>query len=288
MKRRWLYLGPALALGLVAVACQGSPAANPTSAQPNGGAPSSSTSGSPLASAGVALAGEKASSYVLAAATGQQMGVWVSGEGKVRVVPDVALVNLGIEVQATTVAEANRKASDAMNAVMATLRQAGIADKDIQTNYFNISPQTRWVEDRIKGGGHTEIIGYTVSNQVTARIRDLAKVGSVIDAAATAAGDFTRIHGISFTVDNTALAINQAREAAVKDAMAKAQQMATVAGVALGKAVYISESQATPPPVYRAMFEAKAAFAAEAMAPTPISGGEQEVAVNVQMVFPIQ
>lgn len=126
-----------------------------------------------------------------------------------------------------------------------------------------------------------------MSNQVTAKIRDLTKVGNIIDAAATAGGDFTRIHGISFTVDNPAPAVTQARGDAVKGAMAKAQQMATVAGVTLGKAVFISESQATPPPVYRAMFEAKAG-AAVADAPTPISAGEQEIRVSVQMVFAIQ
>lgn len=162
MEAKWSYLAPVLALGLVAVACQGSPAAKPAPPGNSGEAPAANGSGSPLASAGVvplgagvAVAGEKASSYVLMAASGQQVGIWVSGEGKVQMVPDVALLNVGIEVQAIKVAEANRKASDAMNAVMATLRQAGVADKDIQTNYFNISPMTRWVEDRVRGGGHT-------------------------------------------------------------------------------------------------------------------------------------
>lgn len=292
MKAKWSYLAPVLALGLVAVACQGSPAANPAPAG-NSAAPAAGPDMSGLAlggvvplGGGVAL-GEKSSTAVLMAATGQQVGVWVSGEGKVRLVPDVAQLSVGIEVQESTVAEANRKASDAINAVMATLRQAGIADKDIQTSYFNISPMTRWVEDRTRGGGHTEIVGYQVSNQVTAKIRDLTIVGSVIDAAAAAGGDFTRIHGISFLVDNPAPALTQARGDAVKDAMAKAQQMASVAGVTLGKAVFISESQATPPPIYRAMLEAKAA-GDQAFAPTPISAGEQELQVSVQMVFAIE
>lgn len=290
MKTHWFYVAPLLAFALVAAACE---ASTESTATPNSGSPSGSTNttgpGGIVPSGSwpvIALpTGEGASPYYTLAANGQQVGIWVSGEGRVGLVPDVALLSLGIETQATTVAEANRQAAAAMDGVMAVLRQGGIAERDIQTTYFNITPVTRWVEDRIRGGGYSETIGYRVSNQVTAKVRDLGKVGAIIDSVAAAGGDLTRIQGISFTVDNPAPALEQARELALKEALAKAQQMASVAGVTLGKPVYIAESQATPPPVYRASLEAKGTVADVG---TPISPGEQEVRVIVQMVFAIQ
>jgi hypothetical protein len=209
----------------------------------------------------------------------QQEGIWVSGEGKVTVTPDIATLWLGITAQAASVAEAQSQATEAMNGIMTALTDGGIADKDIQTQYFSIDQVTRWDEE-------TEqeiVVGYRVTNMVTAKIREIDKTGSIIDAVATAGGDYTRINNISFSVDDPTAYYEEARQKAMADALAKAEQLAELAGVELGKPTYISEGTIYPPVIYR-----EAAMAASApMAPTPISPGEIELTLTVQVVYAI-
>jgi uncharacterized protein YggE len=99
----------------------------------------------------------------------QQTGVWVSGTGKVSVVPDIAILSLGVEAQASTVAEAQSEAASAMADVMAVLVASGVAEKDMQTRWFNISAVTRWDED----SDRLITVGYRVSNTITAKIRKM-------------------------------------------------------------------------------------------------------------------
>jgi len=210
----------------------------------------------------------------------QQEGIWVNGEGKVTAVPDVAILSVGVEAQAESVAAAQAQASGAMDKVIAALKNGGVAAKDIQTQYFNIQKVTRW--DNTK---QQEIVtGYRVSNMVTAKIREVSKAGAVIDAVAAAGGDLTRINSIGFTVDNPAPYREQARQKAVADAAAKAKQLADAAGVKLGKPVYITENSYTPGPIYRDV--AVKAESAPAVA-TPISPGEMEITMNVQINYDI-
>ena len=129
------------------------------------------------------------------------------------------------------------------------------------------------------------VIGYRVTNMVTAKIRDVGKAGTVIDAVAAAGGDLTRINSIGFTVDDPSTYYEEARQKAVADADAKAKQLADLAGVKLGKPTYISESSYMPGPIYRQDLVAKAA-AAPAVT-TPISPGEMEITMNVQLAYAI-
>ncbi|MBI4266997.1 MAG: SIMPL domain-containing protein [Chloroflexi bacterium] len=211
----------------------------------------------------------------------QQEGLWVNGKGEVMAVPDIANVNLGIQAQAATVAEAQSQAVKAMTDVMAVLIGNGVAAKDIQTQTFNIQQLTRYDQNKQQN----VVIGYQVTNTVNAKIRALDRVGAIIDAVAKAGGDLTRINGISFTVDDPTPYQNDARQKAMADAKAKADQMAGLAGVRLGKPKYITESSYLPPiPVPMPIMRAEAAAPA---APTPISPGETRVTVNVQIVYPI-
>jgi len=211
----------------------------------------------------------------------QQQGIWVNGEGKVAAVPDVAILRVGIEAQETTVAQAQDAATAAMGGVMEALKDEGVKDEDIQTQYFNIRRVTRWDNDNQR----EIVLGYRVTNVVTAKIRDVAKAGAVIDAVAVAGGDLTRIDSIAFTIDDPTPYYEQAREMAVADAAAKAKTLADTADVRLGKPTYISESSYTPGPIYRADMVA----AAEAAPPmeTPISPGEMEITTNVQIAYAI-
>jgi uncharacterized protein len=215
----------------------------------------------------------------------QQEGIWVSGEGKVMAVPDVATLSLGITAQAETVAVAQTKASDAMNKIMNALTSNGVAKKDVQTRQFNISKVTKWDKDRQE----EIVVGYRVTNTVVAKVREIGKAGIVIDAVASAGGDLTRIDSISFSVDNPSVYQDEARQKAMADARARAEQVAKLAGVSLGKPTYITESTYIPGPIYRAdMLKAEGAPAAAPVAPTPVSAGEQEVRVNVQVVYEIK
>jgi uncharacterized protein YggE len=240
-----------------------------------------------LVLAGVSLSGCGQNSPVLGATatdmninlTSQQEGIWVNGRGEVSVVPDIATLRLGIEAQGASVAVAQSQAAEAMDAVMTALAGNGIAEKDIQTRYFNIYRVTRWDQEKQQ----EIVIGYRVSNMVTAKIRDIGTVGTVIDNVAAAGGDLTRIDGVSFSVDDPSAYHEEARQKAMADARAKAEQLAELAGLDLGKPIFISESSFIPSPVYPGRVYAEAAMA-PAME-TPISPGELEVSLTVQVVY---
>jgi uncharacterized protein YggE len=209
----------------------------------------------------------------------QQTGVWVSGTGKVTAVPDVAIFSLGVEAQEKTVKEAQSEAISAMNAIITALKANGVAEKDIQTQWYNISPVMKWVEDT----NEQITIGYKVTNMATVKIRDISKAGATIDAVAEAGGNLTRINSINFTVDDPTAYYNQAREKAMQDANAKAEQMATLAGITLGKPTYISESGGYIPTPYYLKDYAEGGSAS-----TPISPGELDITLTVQVGYAIE
>jgi uncharacterized protein YggE len=211
----------------------------------------------------------------------QQSGIWVSGTGKVAVTPDIATLRLGIEAQAETVAEAQSQAAEAMNEVMTALTDGGVDKKDIQTQYFSIRQVTRWDDFKDK----EIVIGYRVTNMVTAKIREIDKAGPIIDAVAAAGEDYTRINSIGFSVDDPTAYYEEARQKAMADARAKAEQLAGLAGVELGKPTYISEGSQAP--IYpRDVYYEGAAVPAPAP-PTPISPGEIELTLTVQVAYAI-
>lgn len=211
----------------------------------------------------------------------QQEGVWVSGTGKVTVAPDIATLRLGIQSQEMSVAAAQSNATEAMNRVMDALADNGVAEKDIQTQFFSIQRVTRW--DNVKQ--EEVVLGYRVSNIVTAKIRDIDKTGTIIDAVATAGGDLTRIDSINFSVEDPSAYHEEAREKAMEDAEDKARQLTGLAGVTLGRPTFITESTPFAPPIYqRVDFEGAPAPAA---APPPISPGEMEISLTVQVIYAI-
>ncbi len=211
----------------------------------------------------------------------QQQGIWVSGEGKISAVPDIANLQLGIEAQQASVAAAQSQAVEAMDKVMTALVDNDVAKKDIQTQYFNISQVTRWDENTQR----EVVLGYRVTNTVNARIRDIEKAGIIIDAVALAGGDLTRVNSIYFSIDDPTEYQKEARDEAVADAKNKAEQLASLAGVKLGKPTYISESFYLPSS-YR--YDAPMMEAGKSSAPsTSISPGEMDITLNVQVTYAI-
>jgi len=212
----------------------------------------------------------------------QQEGIWVTGQGKVTAVPDIVTLRLGIEAQEATVAEAQTQAAEAMDKVMAALTDNGVAEKDIQTQYFSIRQVTQW--DRVKE--EETVIGYRVTNMVTAKIRDTDKAGAIIDAVAEAGGDLTRISSIGFSIDDPSAYYEEAREKAMAEAKAKAEQLAELADVTLGKPTYISAGIQVSPITRSVVVVEEAVPVAPAV--TPISPGEMEISLTVQVAYSIQ
>ncbi|MFC2044807.1 SIMPL domain-containing protein [Chloroflexota bacterium] len=213
----------------------------------------------------------------------QQQGIWVNAEGKVAAVPNIATLRLGIDAQAESVAAAQSQASDAMDKVMAALKNEGVAGKDIQTQYFSIQRMTRWDNDK-----QIEVVtGYRVTNQVTAKIRKIESVGEIIDTVADAGGDLTRIDNISFSVEDPTQYYGEARIAAMKAAKEKATQLASLAGVTLGIPTFVTESSFSSPPIYLERMES-IPMAGAAKVETPISPGETEITLNVQVTYAIK
>jgi len=211
----------------------------------------------------------------------QQEGIWVTGQGEVPAVPDIAILRLGIEAQEASVASAQAQATEAMDDVMTALVDNGVAKKDIQTQYFSIRQVTRWDRDKEQ----EVVIGYRVTNVVSAKVKDMDKIGTVIDAVAKAGGDLTRINSIDFSVDDPSDYYEEAREEAIADAKARAEQLARLAGVKLGKATFISEGMQIPV-IRERVVEYAEAVPAPAVE-TPISLGEMEISLTVQVVYAI-
>jgi len=116
----------------------------------------------------------------------QNIGIWVTGVGEIPVVPDIAMLSIGVQAQKDTVAEAQQAAAGAMNGVMDVLDSYNIAEADIQTQQFSIQPVYRWTENE------QILVGYNVTNIITVKIRNIDDAGSIIDAAVTAGGDYAR------------------------------------------------------------------------------------------------
>jgi len=252
-----------LLAGLLLVAC-----GTDSSASTDSEGPSSSPSGNSPAAA----------SLQASDGSGSQ-GISVSGEGRVSVAPDMALLDIGVSAKEDTVAAANSAAQAAMDRLLSSLKSDGIVEKDIQTSQFSINPEYDYQFSEPK------LTGYRVTHMLQVKVRDIDQAGKVIDDGVEAAGDLVRVNSIGLTVEDPSALASQARELAMADAKAKAQELARLADVELGKPISISESSYTPsPPVYYAADRLAAAPAAEQ---TSISGGELEVVVSVQIIYGI-
>jgi uncharacterized protein YggE len=218
---------------------------------------------------------------VTVAGAQQQTGIAVIGTANVSVKPDVARLNLGVEVTDTTVAIARGKAADAMTKLQAALKAKGVQEKDIRTQSLNITPQYTQSPDR---NVPPTIRGYLVNNLVQVTVRNIDTTSEVLDAAVAAGGNAVRVNGISFTVDQPEQFLSQAREEAVKNARARAETLAKAAGVTLGGARSVTESTngGLAPQPERAL-----AAPTGAGGSTPVSPGEQTLTLTVSVVYDI-
>lgn len=210
-------------------------------------------------------------------------GVSVRGQGTAFGTPDVAVLTLGVEAREDTVSIARERAAASMDAMIASLREGGVEEDDIQTTRFSVFPDFDFVD------GEDVIRGYIVENTVTVRIRNIDDTGDLIDGAIEVGGDLARIQDLRFTIDDPSALEEEARQLAMEDARAKAQTLADAAGVDLGPARTISESGgAAPLPFDEGLLRAADIGAQEAFADTPIELGELEVVISVNVVYDLE
>ncbi len=204
----------------------------------------------------------------------------VSGEGEATAAPDLAMLTLSVMREAKTARAALDANNDAMAAVIAAMKSAGIADRDLQTAGIQISPRYNYTNDP-DGTQKAELVAYQVTNTLSVRVRDIDKTGEILDKAVTLG--VNEGGGISFTNADPSLIITQARKKAVSDAIAKAKTLAEAAGVSVGKVVEISEQSYAPQPM---PMSAKSFDAARAA--VPIQAGENSYRVQVNVTFEIK
>lgn len=200
----------------------------------------------------------------------------LQARGESRVVPDIAVISAGVLTQSADAATAMRDNAARMARVFAALKKAGIADKDIQTQSVNLSPQYRYANNEVP-----VITGYQANNTVTIRFREIGKSGAVLDALVKEGAN--QINGPSMTVENPEAAQDAARLEAMKKLRARANLYAQAVGLKVSRIVQLSESieyGGGPMPMM-----ARAAMADMAEAKTSISAGEQAIGITVSAVF---
>ena len=203
----------------------------------------------------------------------------VSGEGKVTMLPDIAVISVGVTAQAKTVTKVQQDLNTKINAMSAAIKKLGIDEKDIKTTYYNISPTYDY------SSSSQRITGYQANSNLTIKARKIDTVNDVIDAA-TAAGA-NEVTGVHFDVDDKTKAENQAREAAVADAKSKAEAAATAAGFKLGRVTNYSEGGGSGPRPM--MYDAEKALpVAAGGVPTQVERGTSELSVSVTLSYEIQ
>lgn len=200
--------------------------------------------------------------------------ITVQGIGNIAVAPDQAMISGGVISEAATAAEALAANSKALAGMVEKLKAAGVAEKDMQTNGFSVQPK---YTDYGKTDKAPVIDGYQVSNSISIKVRDMAKLGELLDAMVASGSN--AINGVSFIVSDADKRSDDARKAAVADARRKAELYAAAAGVKLGKVLSMSEGgAAVPQPMYR-----MAAMSAEAM--PPMLSGEETLSASVTIVY---
>ena len=203
----------------------------------------------------------------------------ITATGEATRVPDIATISAGVITRAATARAALEQNAARMDRVRAALKRAGIADRDIQTSNISLNPEYHYVQDQ-----PPKLTGYTASNQVSVRFRDIAKSGDILDALVAEGAN--SINGPSLTIDKPEEALDEARTKALGIGRARAEIYARALGMRVVRLVSVSESGGSypvPPPM-PVMMEARA----QGNYATKIDPGEQKVSVTLGMTFELQ
>jgi uncharacterized protein len=206
--------------------------------------------------------------------TTSNRNITVVGQGTIKVRPDTAIVQIGVDTEAKNVRDALTQNNQQAAAIQKKLTELGVEAKDMQTSGFNIFPTY--------GSDGRQVTGYRVVNTVTVKIRTIDKTGSLLDEVVQAGAN--SVYGISFTVDNPRAFEDQAREAAMRDAKARADLLARAGGASVGEVLIITENVGSAVPI--AMPFERAAVAADSSVPVQV--GEQTVGISVQVTYALK
>lgn len=215
-----------------------------------------------------------ASEVQLPPISGTRLDVTASGE--VTRVPDVAIISAGVVTRAQTASAAIQENAAHMERVLAALKRAGVADRDVQTASLNLNPEYRYVDNQ-----PPQLVAYSASNQVSIRFRDIRNSGRILDALVAEGAN--QINGPSLTIDKPEAALDEARANAIAAGRARAELYARAMGKRVGRIVSVSESGGSypvPPPM-PVMMEARM----QSLPDSKIVPGEQKLQVTVAMVF---
>ena len=201
----------------------------------------------------------------------------ISAAGEVTRVPDIAVISAGVVTRATTAGAAIQENAERMERVIAALGRAGVADRDIQTTSISLSPEYRYRENQ-----PPQLVGYSASNQVTIRFREIRNSGRILDALVAEGAN--QINGPTMVIEHPEEALDEARANAVAVGRQRAELYARALGKRVARIISISESggYSPPPPM------PYAAVAREQAADTKIMPGEQDIEVTLAMVFELQ
>lgn len=203
----------------------------------------------------------------------------VSGVGVVYLTPDIAYINIGVNTQKPNAADAVKLNKDQTTAVIQAIKDFGVDPKDIRTSNFSI-----WTNPQYDTTGQITSSIYVVDNTVYVTIRDLDKLGGLLDAAISAGAN--NIYSIQFDVENKDEATKKARDMAVDDAKKEAQELADAAGVTLDVIQSINYSESTPTPMYEGKGGGGGGAVAESA--VPIQPGQLAISVSVSMSYSIK
>lgn len=206
--------------------------------------------------------------------------ITIQGEGKVSSRPDVVKVTMGVYTEGVTVKDIQKKNADKMNAIIAAVKELGVKGEDIQTESYNISPRYDWTD------GKQKLIGYSVSQNIAIKVRDMDKSGDVIAKGGELGAN--QIGGMSFTIDDPKALEAQARDLAIEDAKKKADVLANKLGLDIARVVSFSENSGTYQPIEPFQMMAKQEARDMANAVPQIEAGSQDVYSNVSVTFEVR
>lgn len=209
----------------------------------------------------------------------------ISAEGHSSRIPDLAVFTAGVTTQAKSASAALADNAQKMNAVVAALKSAGIAERDVQTSNLSVNPvygQPRRLPDGSTEQQEPVIIGYQASNQVSVRHRKIEQYGRIIDTLVSAGAN--QVNGPSFQLDKPAAALDEARLEAMKAARARADLYAKAAGLRVMRVLTIAEGGGWSPPQPQVMY-ARAMEKDMAAAPSPVAAGELDVGITVNVAY---
>jgi uncharacterized protein YggE len=201
-----------------------------------------------------------------------------NGEGTAYVVPDIAIVTIGVTTRGRTAAEALAANSTDLTGVIAAVKGEGVAEKDIGTSGFSIYPVYEQPAEGEPQTNPPKIVGYQVTNEVRVTIRDIATSGGILDHVVAAGAN--QVNGITFDNSDRKTPADAALAGAIKDAARQAAIMAEAAGVRLVRIVNVSANSGGAQPMY-ARFEMAAA------PPVPVMPGQQAVTANATVTWEI-